>query len=219
MSNPIKDKFIEHMQLFGLTKETQRGYVSGVRCLAKHYNQSPEKLADDQVRDYFRHLLLEKKLAWSSCKTYLSAITYFYRHICGREIDDRFGLPPRPRGRKLPAVLSMEEVSRLLGCIDNLKHRVMLKTIYSAGLRVGEAIRLKPEHIESDPSRMVIRVEQGKGRKDRYTVLSKQLLHELRVYWVEYSPKYWLFPGQKPGTHISNVSVSQVLYDAKKKSA
>jgi site-specific recombinase XerD len=219
MSNPIKDKFIEHMQLYGLTKETQKGYVSGVRCLAKHYNTSPEHLSDDQVRDYFRHLLLEKKLAHSSCRAYLSGILYFYRHICSREVDDRFGLPPRPRGRKLPAVLSMEEVNRLLNCIDNLKHRVMLKTIYSAGLRVGEAIRLKPKHIESDPSRMVIRVEQGKGRKDRYTVLSKQLLHELRVYWVEYTPKYWLFPGQKPGTHISNVSVSQVLYDAKKKSA
>jgi integrase/recombinase XerD len=121
MSKPIKDKFIEHMELFGLTKETRRGYVSGVRCLAKHYNQSPEKLRNDQVRDYFRHLLLEKKLAWTSCKTYLSGITYFYRHICNREVDDRFGLPPRPRGRKLPAVLSMEEVSRLLGCIDNLK--------------------------------------------------------------------------------------------------
>jgi integrase/recombinase XerD len=159
MSNPSKDKFIEHMELFGLTQETQRGYVSGGRCLAKHYNQSPEKLTNDQVRDYFRHLLLEKKLAWSSCKTYLSGISYFYRHnICDREVDDRFGLPPRPRGRKLPAVLSMEEVSRLLGCIDNLKHRVLLKTIYSAGLRVSEAIRLKPEHIESDPSRMVIRV-------------------------------------------------------------
>jgi len=110
----------------------------------------------------------------------------------------------------------MEKVSRLLNCIDNLKHRVMLKTIYSAGFKVGEAIRLKPEHIESDPSRMVIRVEPGKGRKDRYTLLSEHLLHELRAYWLEYAPKYWLFPGQKPGTHITNVSVSQVLNDAKK---
>jgi len=218
MPNPIKKKFIDHMELYQLSKQTQKGYISGVRCLAKHYNTSPEHLSNDQVREYFRHLLLEKKLAHSSCKAYLAGITYFYRHICGREVDDRFGLPPRPLGRKLPAVLSMEEVNRLLNCIDNLKHRVLLKTIYSAGLRVGEAIRLKPEHIESDPSRMVIRVEQGKGRKDRYTLLSEHLLHELRAYWLEYSPKYWLFPGQKPGTHITNVSVSQVLYDAKKKS-
>ncbi len=219
MSNPIKDKFIEHMQFFGLTQETQKGYISAVRCLASHYQTSPEHLSNDQVRDYFRHLLVKKKLAHSSCKAYLAGITYFYRHICGREVDDRFGLPPRPLGKKLPAVLSMEEVHRLLHGIDNLKHRVILKTIYSAGLRVGEAIRLKPEHIESDPSRMVIRVEQGKGRKDRYTVLSHNLLHELRAYWIEYKPKHWLFPGQKPGTHIGNVSVSNVLYAAKKKSA
>ena len=217
MSNTIREEFIQHMELFGLTKETQRGYISGVRCLAKYYNQSPEKLANDEVRDYFRYLLLERKLAWSSCKTYLSGITYFYRHICNREVDDRFGLPPRPRSRKLPAVLSMEEVGRLLSCVDNLKHRVMLKTIYSAGLRVGEAIRLKPEHIESDPSRMVIRVEQGKGRKDRYTILSEKLLIELREYWRAYSPKYWLFPGRKAGAHITNVSVSKALYVAKKK--
>jgi integrase len=205
------------MELYGLSKFTQKGYITGVKGLAKYYNQSPDTLSDDQVRKYFRHLLTERKLQWSSCKNYLSGITYFYRHICNREVDDRYGLPPRPRGRKLPSVLSMEEVSRLLSCIDNLKHRVLLKTIYSAGLRVGETIRLKPEHIESDPSRMVIRVEQGKGRKDRYTVLSEQLLCELREYWQKYLPKYWLFPGQKPERHISSVAVSNVLYAAKKK--
>lgn len=217
MSSPIREKFIEHMKFHGLTKQTQRGYISGVRCLANHFNQSPDQLSNEQVHVYFRHLLLERKLAWSSCKTYLSGITYFYRHICGREVDDRFGLPPRPRARKLPAVLSMEEVNRLLNCIDNPKHRVLLKTIYSAGLRVSEAIQLKPEHIESDPSRMVIRIEQGKGRKDRYTVLSRHLLDELRAYWQEYSPKYWLFPGQREENHISSVAVSNIMYTAKKK--
>jgi integrase len=217
MSSTIRKKFIEHMELYGLSKFTQKGYITGVKGLATYYNQSPETLTDDQVREYFRHLLTERKLQWSSCKNYLSGITYFYRHICSREVDDRYGLPPRPRGRKLPPVLSMEEVSRLLSCIDNLKHRVLLKTIYSAGLRVGEAIRLKPEHIESDPSRMVIRVAQGKGRKDRYTVLSEQLLGELREYWRKYSPTHWLFPGQKPEKHLTAVAVSNVLYAAKKK--
>ncbi len=219
MSTKIRDKFIEHMEFFGLAKQTQRGYIGGVRGLAKHHSQSPETLTDDQVHAYFRHLLLERKLEWSSCKSYLAGITYFYRHICNRKVDDRFGLPPRPRGRKLPAVLSKEEVSSLLSNINNLKHRVLLKTIYSAGLRVSEAIRLKPEHIESNPSRMMIRIVQGKGRKDRYTVLSENLLDELREYWRKYSPKKWLFPGQKPDTHITSVSVSKALYDAKKKPA
>jgi integrase/recombinase XerD len=111
----------------------------------------------------------------------------------------------------------MEEVSRLLSCAENLKHRVLLKTIYSAGLRVSEAIRLKPEHIESDPSRMMLRIEQGKGRKDRYTVLSERLLCELREYWRRYSPEKWLFPGQKPDSHIMPSSVLRALYKAKKK--
>ena len=117
------------MELYRLSKETQKGYISGVRCLANHYKMPPEHLSNDQLRDYFRHLLLKKKLAHSSCRTYLCGITYFYRHICGLEIDDRSGLLPHPMGSKLPAVLSMEEVNRLLGCIDNPKHRVMLKTI------------------------------------------------------------------------------------------
>lgn len=111
----------------------------------------------------------------------------------------------------------MEEVSRLLSCTSKFKHLVLLKTIYSAGFRVCEAIRLKPEHIESDPSRMMLRIEQGKGRKDRYTVLSERLLFELREYWRQYSPGQWLFPGRKPNSHITNVSVSQALYKAKKK--
>lgn len=219
MSSDLRKKFIDHMDFHGLAHHTKRGYIAAMKGLANYYNLPPDNLSNDQVRAYFRHLLLERKLAWSSCKNYLSGITYFYRHICEREVDDRFGLPSRPRGKKLPAVLSMEEVHRLLSVIDNLKHRVILKTIYSAGLRVGEAIRLKPEHIESDPSRMVIRVEQGKGRKDRYTTLSEKLLDELREYWVEYSPEYWLFPGQKKKKHICSASVSQILYDAKKKQA
>ena len=113
----------------------------------------------------------------------------------------------------------MEEVARILSCVDNLKHQILLKTIYGAGLRVGEAIRLKPEHIESDPSRMVIRVEQGKGRKDRYTVLSPKLLAELREYWRKYSPKQWLFPGPQKGSHISYSTAWRALDTAKKKPA
>lgn len=219
MSSELREKLVDRMNFYGLAKRTQENYITAIKGLAKYHNQSPDKLTDDQVREYFRYLLTERKLEWTSCKNYLGGITYFYRHMCNREVDDRYGLPPRPRGRKLPAVLSMEEVSRLISCIDNLKHRVMIKTIYSAGLRVSEAIRLKPEHIESDPSRMVIRVEQGKGRKDRYTVLSEDLLCELREYWRKYSPKDWLFPGQKFGRHISSVAVWNVLCVAKKKSA
>ena len=217
MGTKVRDKFIEHMEFTGLAKHTQRSYITGVKGLAKHHNQSPEKLTDDQVREYFRHLILKRKLARTSCGAYLSGITYFFRNICEREVDDRFGLSLQQRGRKLPSVLSMEEVSHLLSCVDNFKHRVLLTTIYSAGLRVSEAIRLKPEHIESDPSRMMLRIEQGKGRKDRYTVLSEKLLCELREYWRKYSPKHWLFTGQKPHSHITYSTASTAMYAAKKK--
>ena len=219
MGSDLRTQLIDRMNLYGFSEHTKHGYVSSVKCLAKFYNQSPDQLTDDQVRDYLRHLLTERKLAWNSCKNYVCGITYFYRHICNREVDDRFGLPPCPRGRKLPAVLSMEEVARLLSSVDNLKHRVLLKTTYSAGLRIGEAISLKPEHIESDPSRKVIRVTQGKGRKDRYTVLSEKLLLELREYWLKYSPEQWLFPGQKAGSHITYASARKAFEVAKKKPA
>jgi integrase len=219
MGSKIRNKFVEHMEFTGLSRQTQRSYITGVKGVARHYKRSPELITDDQVRAYFRHLVMERKLARASCYAYLSGIIYFYRHICNREVDDRFGLPPRRKSKKLPPVLSMEEVGRLLSCIDNLKHRVLLKTIYSAGLRVSEAIQLKPEHIESDPSRMMIRIEQGKGRKDRYTVLSRHLLDELREYWRQYAPQHWLFPGQKPDSHITCSSVSTALYAAKKKPA
>ena len=217
MSTKIREKFVERMNLYGLSKSTQKSYITGVKGLADFYSQSPDTLTDDLVKDYFRHLLTERKLEWSSCKTYLSGILYFYRHICHREIDDRYGLPPRPKSRKLPVVLSMEEVARLFSCVDNLKHRVLLKTMYSGGLRIGEAVRLLPEHIESDPSRMVIRVEQGKGRKDRYTVLSEKLLIELKAYWRIYSPKQWIFPGPNPHKHITTTAAWSVFRAAKKK--
>ena len=115
--------------------------------------------------------------------------------------------------------MSEEEVKRLFEAADNLKHRVLLKTTYSAGLRLSEVISLRPEHIESDPSRMMIRVEQGKGRKDRYTVLSRNLLPELRAYWRKYQPGEWLFPGQNRKNHIGPTSVHEIFHKAKKKPA
>jgi site-specific recombinase XerD len=207
------------MTLHGLAPHTQRSYVMSVKLLAAYYKQSPETLTDEQIRAYFRHLIEERKLTLGSCRRYLSGLIYFYRHICQREVKDRFGLPSWRGEKKLPIVLSIEEVTRLLSCVDNLKHRVLLKTIYSAGLRVSEAIRLKPHHIESDPSRMLIRVEDGKGKKDRYTVLSKNLLKELRLYWRKYRPETWLFPGYGHDKHLCSLAAQKVFYNAKKKPA
>lgn len=219
MSSELRTQLITQMDLHGLAPNTQRGYVMCVKALATYYKESPERLNDEQIRAYFHHLLKERKLTKRSCRRYLTGLTFFYRHVCNREVKDRFGLPAWRGEKKLPTVLSIEQVTRLLSCVKNLKHRVLLKTIYSGGLRVSEAVRLKPHHIESDPSRMLIRVDQGKGKKDRYTVLSVALLKELRLYWEKYRPEKWLFPGNGVGKHLCCVAAQRVFYNAKKKPA
>ena len=219
MSSTLKDQFIDHMKLNELAERTKQNYLSCVKRLAKHYNCSPDLLTRYQIELYFKHLILDKNVSLDTCDKYLSGITYFYKNICQWEDIARFGVPNRRRKRKLPVVLSMEETERLFSVVTNLKHRVLLKTVYSAGLRIDEAISLRPDQIESDPSRMLIRVEQGKGRKDRYTLLSKDLLDELRIYWRKYQPGEWMFSGRDEGKHISYAAARKVFVNNKKKPA
>tara|TARA_B100000315_G_scaffold190027_1_gene179988 strand:+ start:202 stop:888 length:687 start_codon:yes stop_codon:yes gene_type:complete len=197
------------------SEHTKRNYVRAVKGLAKYCNQSPDTLTNDQIQEYLRHALEDLKLSWGTCNNYFSGIVCFCKNICKWD-ETKFKIPPRPRIKKLPVVYSMEEVRRLFAAVDNLKHLVLLETAYSAGLRRSELVRLKPHHIESDPSRMLIRVEQGKGKKDRYTILSQKLLEDLRAYWRKYRPKNWLFQGQKPENHLNEVSVHKAFTLAKK---
>jgi len=216
MSTDLRNQFNNYMTLQRLSHHTKRNYIRGVKGLAEFYNQSPDKLTNDQIQDYLRYLLEERKLSWGTCNNYFSGIACFYRNVCKWD-ENRFQIPPRPRIKKLPVIFSKEEVKRLLASANNFKHQVLLKTAYSAGLRVSELVRLKPDHIESDPSRMLIRVEQGKGKKDRYTVLSEKLLVDLRAYWRKYRPGKWLFPGQKPERHLSEAAAQKAFSIAKKK--
>lgn len=218
MSTDLRTQFLNFMTLQRLAYHTKRSYVSSIKGLAKFYMQSPDTLTNDQIQDYLLHLLEDRKLAWGTVNAYLSGIVCFYRGFCRWE-EAQFQIPPRPRARKLPTVFSRQEVKRLLAAADNLKHQLLLKTAYSAGLRVSELVRLKPRHIESDPDRMMIRVDQGKGKKDRYTILSKKLLADLRIYWSQYQPGKWLFTGQKPDKHLSETAAQKVFSDAKKKPA
>jgi site-specific recombinase XerD len=206
------------MTLQRLSPHTKRSYIRAVKGLATFYNKSPDKLTNDQIQEYLRYLLEDCKLSWGTCNNYFSGIVSFYRNVCKWD-ETRFQIPPRPRIKKLPMVFSVEEVKRLLDAVDNLKHLVLLETVYSAGLRVSELVRLQPHHIESDASRMMIRVEQGKGKKDRYTVLSKKLLVDLRTYWRKYRPGKWLFPGQKAEKHLGEAAAQRAFYLAKKKPA
>ena len=216
MSTELRTQFLNYMTLQRFSPYTKKNYVTAVKGLAKFYNQSPDKLTNDQIQEYFRHLLEDEKFSWGTCNNYFSGILCFYRNICKWD-ETSFQIPPRPRIKKLPTVFSMEEVKRLFAATTNLKHLVLLKTVYSAGLRIGEVVRLQPHHIESDPSRMMIRVEQGKGKKDRYTILSKNLLVDLKAYWRKYRPDKWLFPGQKSENHLSNSAAHMIYCHAKKK--
>ena len=218
MSTDLRTQFLNYMTLQRFSQYTKKNYVTAVKGLAKFYNQSPDTLTNDQIQEYFRHLLEDRKYSWGTCNNYFSGILYFYRNICKWD-ETQFHIPPRPRIKKLPTVFSMEEVKRLFAATTNLKHLVLLKTVYSAGLRISEVVRLQPHHIESDPSRMTIRVEQGKGKKDRYTILSKNLLVDLKAYWRKYRPEKWLFPGQKSENHLSKSAAHMIYCHAKKKPA
>lgn len=216
MSTDLRTQFLNYMTLQRFSKYTKKNYVTAVKGLAKFHNQSPDRLTNDQIQEYLRYLIEDRELSWGTCNNYFSGILCFYRNICKWD-ETQFNIPPRPRIKKLPTVFSMEEVKRLFAATTNLKHIVLLKTVYSAGLRLGEVIRLKPHHIESDPSRMTIRVEQGKGKKDRYTILSKHLIVDLRAYWRKYRPDKWLFPGEKPENHLSESAAHMIYCKAKKK--
>jgi integrase len=216
MSTDLRAKFLDYMTLQRFSPHTKKNYILAVKGLAGFYKKSPELLTNDQLQDYFRYLIEDRKLAWGSCNNVFCGISCFYRNVLKWD-EVTFTCPPRTRIRKLPIVLSEEEVIRLFEATPNLKHKVLLKTAYSAGLRISEVIRLRPEHIESDPSRMMIRVEQGKGNKDRYTILSRKLLPELREYYRKYQPGEWLFASINRKTHISSAGAHRIFIKAKKK--
>lgn len=216
MSTNLREEFLKYMTLQRFTPHTKRGYINAVKGLANYHKKSPDLLTNDQIQDYFRYLIEDRKLAWGSINNHFSGICSFYRNVLKWD-EIAFKCPPRPRIKQLPIVLSEEEVKRLFDATTNFKHRVLLQTVYSAGLRISEVSRLKPKHIEGDPSRMMIRVEQGKGKKDRYTILSRKLLPQLREYYRKYQPGEWLFPGYKQNTHITTSAVHMIFVKAKKK--
>jgi integrase/recombinase XerD len=176
---------IRDMQLQRLAPRTQAVYTTAVAGLTKFYGCAPDHLSPAQIRSYLHHLLVERRLAWSSCHQVACGLKFFYVTTLGWEAL-HLNLPPRTGRRLLPHLMSAEELQRLCTSATNPRHRVFLMTTYAAGLRVGEVVRLQRTDIESD--RMFIRVNQGKGRKDRYTLLSARLLAELRAYWKCYRP-------------------------------
>lgn len=208
----LRDRMIRDMELRNFAPTTQRAHLRAVEQLVRYYGQPPETISCQQVHDYLLHLIRERKLAWNTVNLVRSGLNFFYGGILGRSKAE-FSIPPRRTPRPLPEVLSVRELSKLFEKASNQKHRVLLMTTYAAGLRVSEVVRLKVRDIDSD--RMMIRVEQGKGRKDRYTLLSTCLLNRLRSYWKAYRPARWLFEGRNEGAHLAASSARRAFTLAK----
>lgn len=215
---PLREQMIRAMELNNLSANTQRSYLAAVTGLAKHYQQSPVKITDKMIEDYLLYLKNDKGNAPNSCGSVLTGLRFFYHNVAKKKISVDYRLRKKPR--KLPSVLTMEQVWKLICAANNLKHRLILMTTYSAGLRVSEVRTLKPEHIDSE--RMLIKVEDGKGKKDRYTLLSEKLLVQLRSYYRTYQPKSYLFPSsfkKRQDRPLSYEAVRCIYENARKKAS
>lgn len=208
---PLRQRFLDDMKLRGLAPETQRNYIAHVANYAKFYWRSPEQLDQEAVREYLVYLLDERKLSAESVNQIVSSLKLFYLTTLEMPWSDA-DFPRAKRPYKLPVVLSQEEVALFFEHVPSLRYRAALMLCYGAGLRVSEAAAIKVSDIDS--KRMVIRVEQGKGRKDRYAMLSPRLLQILRTYWRAARPKDYLFPGWRTGRHVCASSLQQACRDA-----
>ena len=208
----LRQRMMEDMQVRNLSPLTQTCYVQQVSLFARHFSKSPEVLGPEEIRSYQVYLTNEKKLAPASILIAVAALRFLYKVTLhkGWSLEDIIPAPKKPQ--KLPIVLSPEEVRHFLSCVASPKHRTILTTCYAAGLRVSEAAALQVTDIDSQ--RMVIRVEQGKGQKDRYVMLSPKLLEILRDWWRLDKPKPWLFPGDIPGRHITRSAVELACREA-----
>jgi integrase/recombinase XerD len=214
---PLRLRMIEDMEIRNLAPLTQKSYIEQVARFARHFDRSPEYLGPDEIRLWLLHLIRDNHLAASSMSVAVAALRFCYTVTLGRAWTVETDIPTSRQPAKLPTVLSPEEVATFLDAVKSTKQRVILTVCYAAGLRVSEAVHLKPGAIDSQ--RMVIRVEAGKGRKDRYVMLSPRLLDILRAYWKTTHPKEWLFPGGQPGQPITRSAVELVCAQALERSA
>jgi site-specific recombinase XerD len=213
--SPLRQQLIEELVLRGMSVRTQEAYVHQVYHLTKYYRLPPDQLSDQQVRAYLFYLAGERKLSASTLNQAVNAFRFFYERVLHRDVEAlRRALPHPRKAIRRPQVFSLQELETLFlrGC-PQLKHRAFLMTVYGAGLRLNEACHLKTEHLDS--ARNQIRVVQGKGRKDRYTLFSPRLQEELRAYWRALRPRFWLFPASHdPQEPMMDGTAQRVFYHA-----
>jgi integrase/recombinase XerD len=210
----LRQRMLEDMRVRNLSPHTQSSYILQVSLFVRHFGRSPEELGPEEIRAWQVHLTDERKLSPASIAVAVSALRFLYKVTLKKAWTFEEVLPAPKPPHKLPVVLSPLEVARFLGCVDDIKHHAILTTCYAAGLRISEAVHLTVDAIDS--RRMVIRVDQGKGRKDRYVMLSPALLETLRAYWPVVHTREWLFPGDRPGQPISRDAVGDACRKAQR---
>jgi site-specific recombinase XerD len=216
---PLRQRLIEELALRGYSEKTKYAYVHAVAGLATYYSRSPDQLSDEETRSYLLQLHTQGDKAASTLNVAVSGLRFFYRFVLRREFYHIERAMPRVhKAKRRPKAYSKAEIERLLnaGCAQP-KHRAFLMTVYGAGLRLNEACHLRPEHIDRGNGQ--IRVEQGKGRKDRYTILPQRLLRELEDYWRMYRPTGgWLFPSSRqPQEPMPDGTAQKIFYQAVKR--
>lgn len=210
---PLRKRMLDDMRIRNFSPHTIDCYTRAVAQFAKHFGKSPDRLGIEHVRDY-QLFLLEKKVSWSTFNVAVCSLNFFYKATLRREWNNTHIPFPR-KERKLPVVLSVDEIAAFFAVIKNLKHWTIFTLLYATGLRISEALHLKVDDIDS--KRMVVRVRQGKGKKDRYVPLSPTLLAALREYWKVYRPDTWLFAGKIPGQPLTSSAVERLCPMLRKK--
>ena len=208
-TTPLRQRTIDTLKLGHYSERTITTYIDWLVRLGEHYHRSPDRLTNEQVQDFLLHLIEERKLAWSTVNQALAAIRFLFEKVLGRP-RAALRVPARRKVTRRAGIYSIKQVEQLLAAAQNPKHRALLMCVYGAGLRVSEAVMLKPEHIES--ARGLVRVEQGKGRKDRYTILPRRLLEELRRYYRCFQPQQWLFFGRDRAKPMPVGSAQKIFY-------
>ena len=208
----LRQKMIDAMQVRGMSPRTHRSYLSAVRDLAKYYRRSPDQLSGEELQAFFLYLVKERNLSPATCRLSLNALRFFYLEVLGR---DSFGvkLQVPKREQRIPELLMRSEVGRIISANSNIKHRMMLTICYGCGLRVRELVNLQVRHIDGE--RRLLRVEQGKGAKDRPVIISPTLLQLLREYWRLMRPPNWLFPSYNTTSPLSITTAQKTFYKAK----
>lgn len=211
---PLRKKMLDYMLIRGYADATIKSYIHHVQLFALHYNQCPSNSTLEEVQLYLVYLIKEKKYTQSSVNGAYSALKILFENVLAKKWDSK-KIPRSKRLKTLPSILSKEEVYKLFEVTTNTKHKCLLMLLYSGGLRISEVVRLKIEDIDS--KRMLIRVTQGKGKKDRYTILSDKALQHLRLYYTRYLPNIYLFNGAEPLKPIGITTIQNIFRRAKNK--